>query len=50
MKLDELIGTLQEIQKDANYQDIDVGCPVCHGKGFNKNKLKPKMVQQGWEE
>lgn len=28
MKLDELIGTLQEIQKDLNYQDADVECSV----------------------
>lgn len=33
---------------DWQYRDVE--CPVCHGKGFNKNRLKPKMVQQGWEE
>ena len=28
MKLDELIGTLQKIQRDIGYQDIDVECSV----------------------
>lgn len=28
MKLDELIETLQKIQKDVNYQNIDVECSV----------------------
>lgn len=28
MKLDELIGTLQEIQRDIGYQDIDIECSV----------------------
>lgn len=37
----------EDIEKFASYSKSS---PVCHGKGFNKNRLKPKMVQQGWEE
>ena len=30
------------------YKDIE--CDLCKGKGFTDKPMKPKMVQQGWEE
>jgi len=34
--------------EDWKYRDVT--CPICHGLGHVKNKLKPKMIQDGWEE
>jgi len=33
---------------DWSYRDAD--CPLCKGTGAVPKKLKPKMVQDGWEE
>ena len=32
---------------EAGYKDIE--CDVCGAFGFTANRLKPRMVQDGWE-
>ena len=34
----------------ADWQYLQVECPLCHGTGTVPKKLKPKMVQYGWTE
>ena len=33
---------------DWSYRDAE--CPLCHGTGAVEKKMKPRMVQDGWEE
>ena len=33
---------------DWSYRDAE--CPLCHGTGAIEKKMKPHMVQDGWEE
>ena len=33
---------------DWSYRDAE--CPLCHGTGAVEKKMKPRMVQNGWEE
>lgn len=34
--------------EDWKYRDKE--CPLCHGTGAVEKKMKPHMVQDGWEE
>lgn len=34
----------------ADWQYHDVKCPLCNGTGAVQTKMKPRMVQDGWEE
>ena len=33
---------------DWSYHDVE--CKLCHGTGAVEKKMKPRMVQDGWEE
>ena len=32
---------------EAAYKDVE--CDLCKGEGYTDHKMKPKMIQDGWE-
>lgn len=37
-----------DLCEDWKYRDVE--CKLCHGTGAVPKKMKPRMVQDGWEE
>ena len=47
-KYDAAYGRLDAVAADWQYRDVK--CPLCNGTGAVQTKMKPRMVQDGWEE